>query len=133
MPIGFTVSTLIPAPCSQVYHAWLDSAEHSAMTGGEAHVNAQIGAEFDAWDRYIKGRNLELEENQRILQSWRTTEFAPEEADSMLEVILEPAGAETRLTLHHSNLPAHGMQYQQGWVEAYFEPMQAYFKAKSLP
>ncbi len=131
MSIEFTITTLIPASCSQVYHAWLDSAEHSAMTGGEAHVNAEIGVDFDAWDGYIHGRNLELEPDRRILQSWRTAEFAPEEADSMLEVTLEPAGAETRLTLRHTNLPAHGMQYQQGWVEAYFEPMQAYFRAKN--
>jgi uncharacterized protein YndB with AHSA1/START domain len=117
-----TITTLIPAPCAQVYHAWLDSAEHAAMTGGAAQVNADIGVDFYAWDRYIKGRNLELEQDRRILQSWRTAEFAPEEADSLLEITLEPAGAETRLTLRHSNLPAHGTKYQQGWVEPTSSP-----------
>jgi uncharacterized protein YndB with AHSA1/START domain len=100
------------------------------MTGGTAHVSALVGAEFDAWDGYIHGRNLELEPDRRILQSWRTTEFAREDEDSLLEVILEPAGTETHLTLHHSNLPAHGAKYQQGWVDAYFEPMKAYFLAQ---
>ena len=131
MSIEFTITTIIPAPCAQVYHAWLDSAEHSAMTGGEAQVNAEIGVDFYAWDRYIKGRNLELEQDRRILQSWRTAEFAPEEADSLLEITLEPAQAGTHLTLRHTELPAHGMKYKQGWVEAYFEPMQVYFKAKN--
>lgn len=27
----------------------------------------------------------------------------------------------------HSGLPAHGMQYQQGWKDACFEPMKEYF------
>jgi hypothetical protein len=38
---------------------------------------------------------------------------------------LEETG--TRLTLKHTNLPDHGMQYKDGWVEHYFEPMKAYF------
>jgi len=107
---------------------WLDSVSHSAMTGGQAHVNAEIGVPFDAWDDYIRGRNLELEPDRRILQAWRTAEFSPEEEDSILEITLEPEGNGTRLTLKHANLPAHGAKYEQGWVEAYFEPMQAYFQ-----
>lgn len=130
MAIDFTISTIISASCSQVYEAWLDSASHTAMTGGLAHVNAEIGLAFDAWDGYIHGRNLELEPGRRILQAWRTAEFTPEEEDSLLEITLEPEAANTRLTLRHYNLPAHGMKYKQGWVEAYFEPMQAHFRAR---
>jgi activator of HSP90 ATPase len=99
------------------------------MTGGLAHANAEIGVAFDAWDNYIRGRNLELEPDRRILQAWRTAEFTAEEEDSLLEITLVSEGIGTRLTLSHSNLPAHGEKYQQGWIEAYFEPMQAYFQA----
>lgn len=127
MAVEFTITTIIPASCSQVYEAWLDSAKHSAMTGGEAHVNAEIGLAFDAWDGYILGRNLELEPDRRILQAWRTAEFTPDEEDSLLEITLEPEGENTRLTLRHTDLPAHGTKYETGWVEAYFDPMQAYF------
>jgi hypothetical protein len=31
------------------------------------------------------------------------------------------------ITLRHTNLPAHGMQYKQGWLESYFEPMAEFF------
>ena len=127
MALEFTVSASIPASSVSVYEAWLDSAQHSAMTGGEARVSAQVGAEFTAWDGYIQGRNLELQAGKKIVQAWRSTEFAPGDPDSRLEVNFESVGEETRLTIFHSNLPSHGMQYQQGWVEAYFEPMQAYF------
>ncbi len=33
----------------------------------------------------------------------------------------------TLITIRHSKLPAHGMQYQQGWIDAYFAPMKSYF------
>jgi activator of HSP90 ATPase len=100
------------------------------MTGSPAKVSDQVGGEFEAWDGYIQGRNLELVSDQRIVQSWRTTEFTDSEPDSRLEITLEPSGVETKLTLRHTNLPPHGGQYKDGWVESYFEPMKVYFSSK---
>ncbi len=131
MAIEFEVSDVIPAAPDVVYHAWLDSAEHSKMTGSPAQVSAVIGESFKAWDGYIEGRNLELEPPRRIVQLWRTTEFNDAEPDSHLEITLEPEGDGTRITLRHSKLPEHGMQYQQGWRDAYFTPMKAYFEGHS--
>jgi uncharacterized protein YndB with AHSA1/START domain len=129
MAIDFTISTQIAASPQRLYAAWLDSAEHSAMTGGEARVNGLVGEEFEAWDGYIHGKNLALEPDRRIVQSWRSSEFTEDEPDSLLEVTFEAVpGGETRITLHHSNLPANGAQYEQGWVESYFEPMKEYFE-----
>ena len=127
MSIEFIVSDLIPASPEAVYAAWLDSQEHSLMTGGQAKVSAKVGETFEAWDGYILGTNLELEPSKRILQSWRTSEFAESDKDSLLEICLEAEGDGTRLTIRHSRLPEHGMQYQQGWVDAYFTPMKEYF------
>ena len=128
MGIEFEISTIIPVTPEEVYAAWLDSEKHASMTGGGASIHAQVGAEFEAWDGYITGRNLELDPGKRIVQSWRTLEFQEAEADSRIEVTLEPIAGGTRLTLRHTNLPPHGMQYKQGWVDSYFEPMLAYFQ-----
>ena len=124
----FTVSTELNASPQEVYHAWLDSSQHAAMTGGAAEVNDQVGATFSAWDGYISGVNLELEEGSRILQSWRTVEFTDEEIDSHIEVRFESTERGTRLTLRHWDLPTHGDQYESGWEDNYFAPMRAYFK-----
>lgn len=123
----FEVSELIPAPPEELFNAWLDSKIHSEMTGGEANVSSNEGDIFDAWDGYIKGKNLELNFPNRILQSWRTTEFAEDEEDSLLEILFEPSGDGTKVSIQHSKLPQHGMQYQEGWFEAYFNPMKTYF------
>lgn len=130
MSIKFEVSDLIPANPEIVYSAWLNSEEHSLMTGGSAQVSNKVGESFEAWDGYIQGKNLELEPQKRILQLWRTSEFEDSEKDSTLEILFEPEGGGTRVTIRHSDLPQHGIQYQQGWIDSYFIPMKEYFGEK---
>jgi len=131
MSIEFEISEVVPASPEEIFAAWTGSAGHSAMTGSPAQVSDTVGEVFQAWDGYIRGKNLELEPPFRILQSWRTVEFGEDEADSLLEVLLAAEGAGTRLTIRHSNLPPHGEQYRQGWVDAYFTPMKAYFSQQA--
>jgi uncharacterized protein YndB with AHSA1/START domain len=130
MSVEFEVSDVIPASPEVLYAAWLESGEHTNMTGSPAEVSAEIGGRFKAWDEYIQGTNLELEPPNRILQRWRTSEFEESDKDSRLEILFESQGDGTRVTIRHSDLPSHGMQYQQGWIDAYFVPMKAYFGGK---
>jgi uncharacterized protein YndB with AHSA1/START domain len=130
MAIEFVISALIPATPQEVYAAWLSSEGHSQMTGGSASITADVGGEFEAWDGYIQGKNLELIPGKRIVQSWRTSEFNGDEPDSRIEITLESVADQTKLTLNHTGLPPHGMQYEQGWVESYFEPMKEYFEGR---
>ena len=116
-------------PPSQIYKDWLDSEGHEKMTGGGAEASSIVGAPHTAWDGYISGKNLELEENKRILQSWRTTEFPADAPDSTLEVLLEPmSNGGTELTLNHSGLqPGDGEKYHSGWIQHYFNPMSEFY------
>jgi uncharacterized protein YndB with AHSA1/START domain len=129
--IEFEVSGLISASPEVIYGAWLNSEEHSKMTGSPATVSATVGGEFDAWDGYIRGVNLELESPWRILQRWRSTEFEDSDEDSLLEILFETEEDKTRVTIRHTSLPEHGMQYKQGWIDAYFTPMETYFLDRS--
>ncbi len=134
MTESFTISAYIPATPLQVYQAWLDSREHAAITGSKAEVEPGIGGAFTAWDGYIRGRTLELAEGQRILQSWRTTEFPLGSEDSLLELLLEEAPGGTRVVLRHSGIPeGQGASYQSGWGDNYFEPMKRYFGGAVRP
>jgi uncharacterized protein YndB with AHSA1/START domain len=124
----FEQSTILPATPNAVYDAWMSSAGHSAMTGGEAVIDPRVGGEFTAWDGYIAGRTLELDPQRLIRQSWRTTEFSPENVDSQIEVVLEPVSEGTLLRLRHTDVPADHLSYEKdGWSSNYFEPMKAYF------
>lgn len=123
----FTLKTRIKASPEEIYSTWLSSDGHSKMTGGEATISDEIGAQFTAWDGYIIGTNLELEINKRIVQSWRTSQFEEEEEDSRIEIVLVEMDEETELTLLHANLPESGEHYRKGWEVHYFQPMKIYF------
>jgi uncharacterized protein YndB with AHSA1/START domain len=128
MPYTFTLTATIPATPVEIFEAWLDSIGHSEMTGGEATMSDEVGAEVTAWDGYISGRNLELVRGERIVQSWRTTEFADDDQDSIITVVLQAVDDGTLLTLEHRNVPdAHRSYEEGGWQSNYFEPMVAYF------
>jgi uncharacterized protein YndB with AHSA1/START domain len=129
-----TVSDVIPATPAEIYAAWLDSVAHAAMTGGgAAQASSEVGAEHSAWDGYISGMNLALYPGQRIEQSWRSTDFLAEDADSTLTVMLDPVEGGTMVTLVHASVPDHQTGYEQGWREWYLEPMKAYFAALAEP
>jgi uncharacterized protein YndB with AHSA1/START domain len=123
----FEVSAIFPRSPQELYDAWLDSKQHSKMTGAKAKVSAKVGDTFEAWDGYITGKNLKLEPGNRIVQAWRTSEFADDEEDSKIEITFKLVKAGTRLILQHTKLPPHGQIYEQGWVDSYFSPMKEYF------
>jgi uncharacterized protein YndB with AHSA1/START domain len=128
MPYKFTLTATIPASPAEIYEAWLDSIGHSEMTGGEATMSDEVGAVVSAWDGYISGRNLELIPGERIVQSWRTTEFGDGDEDSVITVVLREIEEGTLLTLEHGNVPDEHKSYEEGgWQSNYFEPMVAYF------
>lgn len=131
MAYAFELHCTLPATPREVYDAWLASETHSAMTGGEADMSDQLGAQVSAWDGYITGENLELAPGDRIVQSWRTSKFGEADPDSKIEVTLAPDPEGCKLTLRHSNVPDADTSYERGgWSENYFEPMRAYFAAR---
>jgi len=131
MVIEFTISATIPASPRAIYDAWLSSKGHAALTGASAKVSAKVGGKFTAWDGYISGKNLKLVPGRRIVQAWRTTEFAAADPHSQIDVTLEPVRGGTKLALHHTNIPAGQSDYRSGWKDCYFEPMTAHFGAKT--
>lgn len=127
------VTSTIPVAPTTLYFAWIDSAHHSAMTGGTAKIEPQVGAKFSAWNGYITGKLVILDLGRRIVMSWRTTDFPRDAADSRVEVHFETLGASTRLLILHTDIPeGQAEKYRQGWNEKYIAPMRTYF-SKFLP
>jgi uncharacterized protein YndB with AHSA1/START domain len=108
---------------------WLDAGEHGAFTGEDAAIDAAVGGAFTVGDSYIQGKTLKLTPYRKIVQTWPTTDFAPADEDSKLEIVLDKMGDGTRITLSHSNVSdGQGSGYEEGWKEYYFKPMSKYFK-----
>jgi activator of HSP90 ATPase len=123
-----SVNVELPVQIEVLFHDWLDSSEHSSFTGSEAVIDPTIGGEFTAWEGYISGKTIKMDRPYRILQSWRTTEFADTDKDSKLEIVFESVSNGTRLTINHSDIPdGQGDMYREGWEEYYFKPMLDYY------
>jgi uncharacterized protein YndB with AHSA1/START domain len=115
-----------------VYRALMDSEQHAKFTGGGAQIDPDVGGRFTAWDGYITGRNLELIEGERIVQSWRTSEWPDEYDDSRLEISLAPSATGTKLTMIHDSVPSsQAAALEQGWIDNYWEPLRKFFAAVS--
>ena len=126
MTDSFTVSCTLPVSPQRLFKAWLSGKEHGAMIGDRATWTRN--GKFTAWSGYIEGQTLELVDNQRIVQSWRTSDFDESDPDSRLEITLHKVAKGTRLTLKHSRVPeGQGASYKTGWRDSYFVPMADYF------
>ena len=127
----FILKTNFNTTAKEIYETWLSSEGHTKMTGEVANISDKIGDKFTAWDGYIEGKNIDLEPNKRIFQTWRTSQFNEEEKDSQIEVLLNEVNDKTELTLTHTNLSDNGEHYKKGWEDHYFEPMEKYFSSKT--
>jgi uncharacterized protein YndB with AHSA1/START domain len=128
------VSAIVPAPPERVYGAWLDSAEHSAITRSTASIEPWVGGRHSAWGGSIRGTMLELSPNRRIVQSWWASDFPPGSEESRLEVLFEPVPGGTLLTINHTGLPqGRGHRYEDGWKDFYLDNMRSYFPAHPEP
>ena len=123
------VSSTIPTSPKKLYNAWLSSKEHSNFTGGEAKINPKIGGKMSAWDGYTTGKFVEFAVNNKIVQTWRSSDFPEASKDSILTITFEKVEKGTKITLLHTNIPdGQGNSYTKGWKDFYFTPMKKYFK-----
>ncbi|MBI4361141.1 SRPBCC domain-containing protein [Candidatus Micrarchaeota archaeon] len=112
----------------QWYDAYMTSNGHTQSTGGTAKIDAKVGGKMTAWDGYIWGNFTELVSGNKIVQTWRTSEFPDDAPDSQLVFTIKKTANGCQVTLDHTNIPkGQGKSYDAGWKDHYFEPMKEYF------
>lgn len=121
----------VDASPSLVYQALLDPRKHAEFTGSSATGSKRVGSRFTAWDGYITGKILELDEGKKIVQEWATSEWPSGYPPSILQLTFKPKGGKTELVMVHSKVPAEQVEmYTEGWVESYWDPLKEYFSRK---
>ena len=115
----------------EVYQAYVDPKKHSEFTNSEATGKPVVGGKFTAWDGYISGKFLELEEGKRVVQEWMSTDFPEGASPSRLELTFREVPKGTEIVMVHSSVPKDQEdETAEGWTEFYWEPMKQYFKKK---
>jgi uncharacterized protein YndB with AHSA1/START domain len=120
---------IIPkATPKQVYDAYTDPKKHSEFTDSKATGKPVVGGKFSSWDGYIFGKYLELNDGERVVQEWTTTDWEEGYGPSKLELTFRAIPQGTELCMVHSNVPkAQAEEVEGGWVEFYWEPLKEYF------
>ena len=116
------------ASAHSVFEALMDSKKHAKFTGGAATISRKVGGKFSVFDGYATGKNLELIPDEKIVQTWRTSEWNEEE-DSQVVFEIVPSKSGCTLTFTHTNVPKE--QYsaiKQGWIDFYWVPMKKMFQ-----
>ncbi len=128
-----TQKILIPKVSpKQVYEAYVDPKKHSEFTGSEATGKPVVGGKFTAWDEYISGKFLELEEGKRVVQEWTSTDFPEGYLPSRLELTFREVPKGTEIVMVHSNVPKEiADETAEGWTEFYWVPLKEYFSKQS--
>ena len=101
----------------------MDSNKHSQLTGSEVGIERKIGSKFSVYDGDIQGVNLELVPDQKIVQSWRYSDW-PKGHYSKATFSLKQVPGGTRLTFTQTEVPEKFFEdIKQGWKDYYWEPM----------
>ncbi len=114
----------LPAPPEEVYMAITNPTTIRLWTGEEAVMSTEPNSEFSLWDGSIVGKNLEFEENKKVVQQWYFDQTEP----SIVTIILHPDKSGTSVELRHTNIPeAEYTEFTEGWTHSYFGALQEFY------
>lgn len=109
---------ILAAPPEDVYKALTNPATIRLWSGEPAIMSTEPGSEFSLWDDSIAGRNIEFEDDRKVVQEWY---FGEQEVPSIVTIILHPHKKGTSVELKHTNIPDEAYDdIVEGWNDAYF-------------
>ncbi|HEY1039710.1 MAG TPA: SRPBCC domain-containing protein [Bacteroidia bacterium] len=116
---------ILNGPPEEVYIALTNPFTIELWTSEKAIMSTEPGSEFSILDGSIEGKNLEFEENKKIVQQWY---FGDQEPPSIVTIKLHEHKEGTSVELKHTNIPDEAYDdIVEGWNEVYFELLQDYF------
>lgn len=114
------------ASSHEVYEMLMDSQKHTEFTGAPAEISREEGGEFSAYGGYVKGKNVQLIPDKKIVQKWRDTNWPEGHYSTVTFELNELEGRKTELILTQTDVPAeHEDAISRGWHEHYWEKMKA--------
>jgi activator of HSP90 ATPase len=123
MPKTVSLAAFLPAHPDRLYEMYLDPQLHSAITGSTVTIEPRAGAAFRAFDDRISGVVLHVAPKRLIVQTWRSTNWPGDAADSVLILTFWPQADGGRVELEHVHVPESDFAgVSQGWEKHYWTP-----------
>jgi activator of HSP90 ATPase len=114
---NFNSYYIVPASPEDVYAALTNPITIQLWTGESAIMSTIPGSEFSMWEGSIIGKNLEFEENKKVVQQWY---FGDETELSIVTIKLHPHKQGTSVEVKHTNIPDQDYDdIVEGWNFSY--------------
>ena len=109
----------------ELYEAFMDSKKHSKFTESKAKVSREVGGNFSIFEGDINGKNVELIQDKKIIQTWRSEgENWPKGYYSTITLMFEPVDDGTLIKFTHTDIPEGAYEsVKEGWDKYYWEPL----------
>ncbi len=108
----------------RIYEAMLDEKQFSKMTGLPAQISREAGGAFSCFEGQIKGRNVELVPNERIVQAWRSDGWKAG-IYSIARFMLVEQGSGTKIVFDHTGFPVGQAEHlADGWNGHYWSAIE---------
>ena len=115
----------INAEPSDIYSALTNPYTIELWTGYPAIMSTEPGSEFSLWEGDICGRNLEFEQDRKVVQEWY---FGEREEKSIVTITIDHDGGDSLVTVEHSNIPDSDFaDIAEGWREFYMGAVLGFF------
>jgi activator of HSP90 ATPase len=115
----------IPATPEEIYLALTNPVTIELWTGEPAEMSTEPDSEFSMWDGSIVGKNLEFEQDKKIVQQWY---FDGQPEASIVTIKLHADKKGTSVELRHTNIPeADYTDFTEGWDNSYFGALTDFF------
>jgi len=127
MPKNLLMAASLPASPDVLFDMYLDPNVHAALSGAPVTIGPIAGAPFRAFGGALSGTILHVEPKRLIVQTWRSTNWAEEDIDSVLVLSFWPENDGARIELAHINVAdADFAGVSHGWEKYYWTPWRAY-------
>ena len=109
----------------EIYEVFMDTKKHSKLTESKAKVSRKIGGSFSIFEGALSGKNVELIQDKKIVQTWRGDgENWPKGYYSTITLIFEPDDKGTLIKFTHVDIPEASYEsVKEGWETYYWEPL----------
>ena len=107
----------VAAEPEDIYAALTNPFAIELWTDSPAKMSTEPGSEFELWGGDICGRNIEFEENFKIVQEWY---FGDRPEESIVTIKLFKQGGKTQIEVTHINIPDEAYEdIKEGWQDSY--------------
>jgi activator of HSP90 ATPase len=117
------------AGAKQLYNLYMNSKQHSQVTGAAAEISKKVGEAWQAYDGHARGKNLLVSANKMIVQTWRAKNWDRKTPDSILVLSFSDVEGGAQVELAHSLVPESDFkEIKKGWNDFYWKKWKAHLK-----